>query len=507
MIDTLLTAANMTLLALGGGLSFVWVLQAEPNWRWRLMLSLWGMLAVWGALAVAQQITSQPGLNDWIIGVAVVLVAIYYIIVIDTTQRQGWLRYLVGGVILIGGVTVYLVVTDQLYDANTKQLTWVGYGVIASMILATALAFWTVIDSSIASLTQWRLPTFFILLAGVILLIPHEIAFVISRFLTVAGVTGIGWVSLHRKLVSPINTLKDELEVANGDLKRALNELARVKNRLDSVQKDLQEAKEQKTNFLATMSHELRTPLNSIVGYSELLTNGIYGDLNEQQTDRLQKIHRNGQNLQRVIDDILDLSKIEAGRLELNLQHLDMEKTVQPILSDFQQRSTTRGLVFELAIEPNLITIIGDSHRIQQIIGNLLDNAIKFTPQGSVRLGIINLTVDKGQSTDFKLPMVGWVSDGHWVLIDITDTGIGIPHEDQAAIFDEFSQVDPSPSREFEGTGLGLTITRKLVELHHGIIWVRSQPGAGSSFYVILPSVRTFNAMRDGYRDILGVPL
>ncbi len=239
------------------------------------------------------------------------------------------------------------------------------------------------------------------------------------------------------------------------------------------------------------MSHELRTPLNSIVGYSELLMQGLYGDLNDKQSDRLEKIHRNGRDLLALINDILDLSKIEAGRLELSPEFMNLQETIAGLETTFEPLAAEKGLTLAFAVEPDVYPLYADTLRIRQICTNLMSNAIKFTPEGRVSLETYNVDVVNGKSAQINLPVLGWLGDGRWVMVQISDTGIGIPPEHHATIFDEFRQVDDTATREFGGTGLGLAITMKLVEMHSGRIWLKSAVGQGSTFFVALPASST----------------
>jgi CheY-like chemotaxis protein len=238
---------------------------------------------------------------------------------------------------------------------------------------------------------------------------------------------------------------------------------------LELANRELASASHLKSQFLANMSHELRTPLNSIIGYSELILDEMYGPLTDKQRDRLQKVHRNGKNLLSLINDILDLSKIEAGRMELDIKPVDIQEMIESVLATVQPLAQEKDLELRTVIPPDLPLVNGDADRLRQIILNLASNAVKFTGDGSI-------TLEAGISADRKS-----------LELKVIDTGIGIPPELQEAVFDEFRQVDNTSTREYGGTGLGLAISRRLARLHGGNVLLSSSQGVGSTFTVILP--------------------
>jgi signal transduction histidine kinase/CheY-like chemotaxis protein len=243
-----------------------------------------------------------------------------------------------------------------------------------------------------------------------------------------------------------------------------------------------------KTEFLANISHELRTPLNAIIGYSELLLSQVYGELNQKQIDRLNRVNTGGKHLLELINDVLDLSKIEAGQMEISLAPMNVSEVVYDAVADITPQAEVKGLILNLHLHPELPPIHADAQRLRQILTNLLDNAVKFTQSGNITLDVGKITVRDGMTTSGIIaPDYVKAKDGDWLSLAIADTGIGISYEDQAIIFDSFRQADGSTIRKYEGTGLGLAITRQLVKLHHGHIWVESDPGKGSTFTVILP--------------------
>jgi len=246
------------------------------------------------------------------------------------------------------------------------------------------------------------------------------------------------------------------------------------------------EASRLKSEFLANISHELRTPLNAIIGYSELLIAGTYGDLNDKQQDRLSRVFRSGQNLLELINDILDLSKIEAGRMELDMITVDVASLLQEAANSISAQAEAKSLYLTIQAEANLPRITADHQRLRQILVKLLGNAVKFTPQGGITLSARLIDAEKDDPTDD--PGVSpFVAEGQWVMITVQDTGIGIRKEDQRIIFDAFRQVNGRADREYEGTGLGLAIADRLIKMHEGYITVSSETGKGSRFSVLLP--------------------
>jgi GAF domain-containing protein len=242
---------------------------------------------------------------------------------------------------------------------------------------------------------------------------------------------------------------------------------ARLFREIADKSRQLEAASRHKSEFLANMSHELRTPLNAIIGFSEVLTERMFGELNEKQEEYLKDIYASGQHLLSLINDILDLSKIEAGRMELELTDFDLPQGISNALTLVRGRAGRRGIALHEAVDPRLGQIRGDERKIKQVLLNLLSNALKFTSDGG------------------RVEVRASLVDGK-AEISVTDTGVGIAPEDQEAVFEEFRQVGTA-DKKVEGTGLGLTLSRKFIELHGGRIWVRSHVGQGSTFIFTLP--------------------
>ena len=244
---------------------------------------------------------------------------------------------------------------------------------------------------------------------------------------------------------------------------------ARLFREIEDKGRQLEAASRHKSEFLANMSHELRTPLNAITGFSEVLLERMFGEINPKQTEYLQDILSSGRHLLSLINDILDLSKIEAGRMELTLAQFHLPLALDNAITLVKERAARHGIGLDISVDPALGEFVGDERKIKQILLNLLSNAVKFTPEGG-RIGV-----------------KAGLADGA-VEIAVSDTGIGIAPKDQEAIFEEFRQVGSDEARKVEGTGLGLTLTKKFVEMHGGRIWVESDVGKGSTFRFTLPS-------------------
>jgi GAF domain-containing protein len=244
-------------------------------------------------------------------------------------------------------------------------------------------------------------------------------------------------------------------------------ENARLFREIEDKSRQLEVASQHKSEFLANMSHELRTPMNAILGFSEVLAEGMFGEINDKQAEYLRDILESGRHLLSLINDILDLSKIEAGRMELEPDDFDLPGAIDNALTLVRERAGRRGITLGREIDQQIGMIRGDERKVKQVVLNLLSNAIKFTPEG----GRIDV---RATMTDAM------------VEVSVTDTGVGIAPEDQETVFEEFRQVGTA-DKKVEGTGLGLALSRKFVGLHGGRIWVKSQVGQGSTFTFTLP--------------------
>jgi signal transduction histidine kinase len=288
------------------------------------------------------------------------------------------------------------------------------------------------------------------------------------------GEAAIGAINVVRVEVAPftdaqialLKTFADQAVIAIENV-RLFTELQERNREVERQSQQLAVASQHKSEFLANMSHELRTPLNAIIGFSEVLAERMFGDLTEKQDEYLGDIHASGQHLLSLINDILDLSKIEAGRMELEPADFDLPGAVDNALILVRERAGRRGITLGCDVDERVATIRGDERKVKQVLLNLLSNAIKFTPEG----GRVDVRVA--------------LSDG-LAEVSVTDTGIGIAPEDQEAVFEEFRQVGTA-AKKVEGTGLGLALARKFIELHGGRLWVRSRIGEGSTFTFTIP--------------------
>jgi signal transduction histidine kinase len=261
--------------------------------------------------------------------------------------------------------------------------------------------------------------------------------------------------------------LAARLNETSGELARLDAEQRQAADALRSLNARLEQASQAKSEFLANMSHELRTPLNAILGFTEMVLDELYGEVPADLKEPLADIQTNGKHLLRLINDVLDLSKIEAGRMELSLGDYAVDDVVATVRASLRSLANDKGLDFVAEVEENLPLAHGDSKRITQCLLNLVGNALKFTRHGRVTIGVER--------------------EGPLLRYRVSDTGIGIPADQIEAVFAEFRQVDSTTTRDFGGTGLGLSITKKFVELHGGRIWVESELGKGSTFYFTIP--------------------
>ena len=243
---------------------------------------------------------------------------------------------------------------------------------------------------------------------------------------------------------------------------------ARLFQEIEDKSRLLEVANQHKSEFLASVSHELRTPLNAIIGFSEVMLERMFGDVNEKQEEYLNDILSSGRHLLSLINDILDLAKIEAGRMELETADFNLPQAIDNTLILVRERALRRGIALERTVDERLGEVKGDERKIKQVLLNLLSNAVKFTPEGG------------------RIEVHAVMADGT-AEISVTDTGVGIAPEDHAAVFEEFRQVGTDYARKHEGTGLGLALARKFVELHGGKIWVKSEVGQGATFTFTIP--------------------
>lgn len=298
------------------------------------------------------------------------------------------------------------------------------------------------------------------------------------------GVSTIGFVVLYvllfgivRRASRQIDTQLQQIIVSEAKLKEHSDELeVKVEERtreLAEAKLAAESASKAKSDFLANMSHELRTPLNSVIGFSQALGDELAGPVNKEQREYLNDILESGRHLLTIINELLDLAKIESGKIELDYTEVDVTELVDKSVLIFKERSLQHNIPIEVSLSPEVETVECDFTRLRQIIINLLGNALKFTFDGGhVAVGACIINDDEGEKS---------------LLVSVKDTGIGIKPEDQEKLFRPFAQLEPSLTKKYEGTGLGLVLSKNLVELHGGKIWIESSEGKGSTFSFTVP--------------------
>jgi len=299
-----------------------------------------------------------------------------------------------------------------------------------------------------------------------------EIRGTVLRVPVQSGGSVLGVLELDRGETGKTWTLEDLAVVENlaGQLGSAVQDIRAYELTLQALE-EMQQADQLKSQLLANMSHELRTPLNSIIGFSSVILKGIDGPINETQEQDVQQIYNAGQHLLGLINNVLDLSKIEADKMELTLNRVDLASVIQEVVEITNALIKQKPVELVVDIQQGIPVIEADSTRVRQILLNLLSNAVKFTNEGHIAIYARTYAGKQGEE----------------IVIAVADTGIGIAPVDQIKLFEPFSQIQGMSSRPGSGTGLGLSICRHLVELHRGRIWVESSPGVGSTFIFTLP--------------------
>jgi signal transduction histidine kinase len=308
-----------------------------------------------------------------------------------------------------------------------------------------------------------------------------QLTFVVVAILSIVLAVVLGY-ALSWSVIGPIKRMETRLgAIASGDFSGRVDvpnrdelgvlatNINAMNDQLGRVYGELETASRHKSEFLANMSHELRTPLNAIIGFSEVLREEMAGPLNETQRQYVEDVQEAGQHLLSLINDILDLAKVEAGRMELALAEVSILETLESGLTMHHARATRNDITLNLSIEPDVGVVRADERKIRQVVFNLLSNAMKFTPSG----GRVDVSARRHDGV---------------VEIAVADTGVGISPADQERIFEEFQQASGPAAGSTEGTGLGLTLSKRFVELHGGRLWVQSELGAGTTFRFTLPA-------------------
>ncbi len=384
-----------------------------------------------------------------------------------TTIGTSWIFMILGGRPTLEGGSTPLVAlmgaTLTFYLVNTYSVS----GIVA---LAAGLNLFKVWRDSFL----WSAPSFF---AGGSLAL--GMAFFLQRFGVYAFVLSLPFcVLIYYSYKLYLDRLEEkrqhllDIERMNAELERKVRErtqeMEMVNARLEVSNHELARASSLKSEFLANMSHELRTPLNAIIGFSELLIDPGFGRLAGEQREYAADILSSGRHLLDLINEILDLSKIEAGKMRLTPEPFEIGPVVDEALALFRVEAGRREIALAAGMDERSEIVEADRGRVRQILNNLLSNAVKFTPQGG-RIAVHTR------------------NEGDWLTVAVSDTGIGIRTEDQERIWEAFTQVDGSHARKYQGTGLGLTLVRKFVEMHGGRVWLESRYGEGSTFHFTLP--------------------
>ncbi|MGJ3238376.1 MAG: ATP-binding protein [Anaerolineae bacterium] len=394
----------------------------------------------------------------------------------------GWVVALTGaGFLSLSTVFVGVSVDGQQFSLNSAGIVLVTIAIIYSLF-----AVWLVMRSARADARWLRLPGIAIASAYLMTGIAPNQPFDLVLITVGAWLAAVALV--RQQIFMPLQSLNQELTAKNQDLEQLVEQLQQEKAHVGQLNRDLIASNQYKSEFLDNMSHELRTPLNAIIGYSELLISRIYGSINSQQHDRIDRIHQNGKHLSDLINMVLDLRYIETGTIQFEPCMFDVLPVVENVIERTRAERVAKSLSFDRHLLPDLPALYADPRQLEQILYNLLTNATKFTSAGgSISVSVFHVEMAHGHASlpewhpDKSLP------DGRWMIFQVKDTGMGIAANNFERIFDPFVQLDGTRDREFGGLGLGLALVKQLVILQDGHVWVNSDRHIGTTFSVALP--------------------
>jgi len=469
------------------GLAFVILFQARRRLNW-LFCAFMFIIAWWNAGTIMLRLTLLPGIGDpdtWLrlsfAGLFTMPLLLYGMSLEGSELTNPTFKRATTAVGLLGLLVVWAGMLGETY--------WVGVHVASdgSIVARYEARAWLFIFTLVYCLV------YFVLAEGMLLWPLYKarqkgavvgrskLLFALSGALAVLGGVLTGLPFVGRYPLNSILMIGASLVFASLILEeQLLNPWRELNRNLAAANEKLKEADRLKNEFVATISHELRTPLNSIIGFTKLILNEIDGPLNELQRVDLTAIYTSSQHLLSLVNDVLDFSKIAAGKMELHKEILDFREIVVGVMATTLALVGDKNIELVEEIEEGLPTVYADRVRIRQVILNLMSNAAKFTERGSITLRARRITEE--------VELDGQRRTMPFILCSVTDTGIGIAERDIPIVFEEFRQLDGSTSRQAEGTGLGLPISKRLVEIHGGRLWVESKVGVGSTFSFTLPA-------------------
>ncbi|OQY18635.1 MAG: hypothetical protein B6I34_10445 [Anaerolineaceae bacterium 4572_32.1] len=467
LVNWLFCIFMLTLALWSGGsflLHFVGAgLQGAALWRSMALLGLVAMPQALYLLALTLSDVPAGAFRNWSAGLGFVGMAV------------AWIGNFSGGYITRIDFTPSLAL---IYTPNTESFFYWGtmlYGLML-VLLSLGVITWSVIKTRRATGRVSR-EKLFLGLGGTMTVLGGALnAFPILGALPLDSLLMIGAGLVFARLILQ-EQFFDPLRAAHNQLEETHTRLQEQTRQLQEANRRLREADRLKNEFVANMSHELRTPLNSIIGFARVILNGIDGPLNEEQRTDLTAIYTSGQHLLSLVNDILDLSRIAAGKMTLKREWVSLQDLTLGVMPTILPLVEDKPIELREEIAPDLPPIYVARLRIRQVILNLLSNAAKFTDKGSITFRA-ELQTHNENHISCSAP---------YILCSVTDTGIGIDEKDFSIVFKEFRQIDSSTARRAEGSGLGLPISKKFVELHGGCMWLESKVGRGSTFYFALP--------------------